>query len=56
MSKVYLKAEVTIIVDTDLSDVNEIADRLNVNVTSNDRDSVEVYENEFETLKIVDAK
>ena len=55
MSKVYLKVELSIIVDTDLQGVDNIMDNIDINVTSNS-ENVDVMDSEVNNFQITDAK
>jgi hypothetical protein len=55
MSKVYLKVELSIIVDTDLQGADNIMDNIDINVTSNS-ENVDVMDSEVNNFQITDAK
>ena len=54
-SRVYLKAEVTICLDTDLESVDDIMDSIDIKAVPCD-DNVEVYDCEVTNFSIIDAK
>jgi len=56
MSKIYIKAEMQIVVESDLQDVNDIMDNVTFDMTSANRDAVEVYDATITKFVIDDAK
>lgn len=56
MSKIYIKAEMQIVVESDLQDVNDIMDNVTFDMTSANRDAVEVYDATITKSVIDDAK
>ena len=55
MAKVYLKVEMRVIVDTDLNDVNDIMDGIDIDTTSCNED-VAVEDCEVTNVVVEDAK
>jgi hypothetical protein len=55
MRKVYLDITVRVIVDTDLTNANDIVDNLDINIYP-DSENVEVYDTEVQNFNIVDSK
>ena len=55
MSKVYMKVEVEIIVDTDLTGADEIIDNIDFSAVPNS-ENVEVYDLEVTNFQVTDAK
>ena len=56
MSKIYIKAEMQIVVESDLQNVDDIMDNVTFNMTSTNRDNVEVYDATITKCVIDDAK
>lgn len=55
MSRVYIDITVRVVLDTDLTNPNDIVDNLNIEVAP-DSENVEVYDTEVENFNIVDSK
>ncbi len=55
MSKVYLKVEMRVIVDTDLESVDDIVENLDFDITPNS-ENVEVYDTEIQNFHVEDSK
>lgn len=55
MSKVYLKVEVRIIADTDLTSTDDIMDNIDITAKGN-TENVEVYDTEVQSFFIEDSK
>lgn len=55
MSRVYIDITVRVVLDTDLTNPNDIVDNLNIEVTP-DSENVEVYDTEVENFNIADSK
>ena len=56
MSKIYIKAEMTIVVESDLTNVDDIMDNLSFDMVSENCDVVEVYDATITKVVIDDAK
>ena len=55
MSKVYMQVTLNLIVDTDLENVDDIMESIDIEATPND-ENVEVYDCEVENYYITDSK
>lgn len=55
MRKVYLQVTLNVIVDTDLTSVNDIVDSLDFDVAPMD-ENVEVYDSEVHDFHVTDSK
>lgn len=55
MSKVYIKVELRVIVDTDLKSADDIMDNMDIEAKGN-TENVEVYDTEVENFQVEDAK
>jgi len=55
MSKVYLRVEMRVIVDTDLESVDDIVENLDFDITPNS-ENVEVYDTEIQNFHMEDSK
>ena len=51
MSRVYIDITVRVVLDTDLTNPNDIVDNLNIEVTP-DSENVEVYDTEVENVNL----
>ena len=55
MSRVYMDITVRVVLDTDLTNPNDIVDNLDINVTPVS-ENVEVYDTEVQNFNVVDSK
>ena len=55
MSRVYIDITVRVVLDTDLTNPNDIVDNLNISITP-DSENVEVYDTEVQDFNVIDSK
>ena len=56
MAKIYVTMSVNAIIDTDLENVNDVLDYLDVSVTSDDESVALVLDAEVEDINVTDSK
>ena len=55
MSRVYIDITVRVVLDTDLTNPNDIVDNLDINIMP-DSENVEVYDTEVQNFNVIDSK